>query len=446
MAILSIKMADIRIAQDRIRSLMQHNVKRVGKRTGWHQYIGENKVGDVATGQGILIMHYLRFQYPFLLELMNTLREGQFLREHDPDNGGWALLSSRETPTVEATVWSMMGLLAGGEAESMPTIQSGKNWLLNNQNDDGGWGPRKPLESRLYTTFLACRCLATLETRPSKEQLTAFRDTMRWILNGQNDDGGWGERPAQKSSVIHTAFALLVLHYVGLEPEAASIRKGVRYLYQHWDEKRMWQGSLTTERYEIPSTQQDNRAWARVSIEYFPTPWAILALLSAGESATDERIFSSARWLMQTQNDDGSWTLENIQRNRLWAVHDALLALNTFAEKIITDQTANRLYLLEHTLLVSSKTHKNTLLRQVFVSAFSLFTIGIAVGLILSAFLGFNNPVKFWIEKYWAWLILGIYIISAVPLVRLRVINWKDALFGIIVPVLLVIIPFFLAR
>lgn len=125
---------------------------------------------------------------------------------------------------------------------------------------------------------------------------------------------------------------------------------------------------------------------------------------------------------MQTQNEDGSWTLENIQRNRLWAVHDALLALNTFAEKIITNQTANRLYLLEHTLLVSSKTHKNTLPRQVFVSAFSLFTIGIAVGLILSAFLGFNNPVKFWIEKYWAWLILGLYIISAVPLVRLRVI------------------------
>jgi hypothetical protein len=371
MAILSIKMSKIEAARERIRSLMEKNVKRMGERTGWHQYIDEDKVGDVATGQGILIMSYLNYCYPFLPDLITTLQQGQFCREVDnPDNGGWVLLSSREMPTVEATVWSMLGLLAGGEPANTQSIQMGKAWLVKNQNKDGGWGPRESLQSRTYTTFLVCYCLGILENQGPKEQLPYSQDAIKWLLKGQNEDGGWGEGLGQGSSVVHTAYALLALHSLELELIANQIRKGVRYLYKHWDEKHMWEGTLITERYEIPSTQQDDRAWARVTIEYFPTPWAVTALLAVGESACDERIFSSIKWLLHTQNNDGSWTLDNIPRNRLWAIHDALLALNTFVSKIMTGQTADRVFLLENTLLISSATHKSTLPRQVFVSSF----------------------------------------------------------------------------
>jgi Squalene-hopene cyclase C-terminal domain/Prenyltransferase and squalene oxidase repeat len=450
MAIVSVKLSEIEAAREKIRTLMIKNVKHVGTRTGWHQYIGEEKVGDVATGQGILIMNYLDYRYAFLPDLLTTLHQGQVYQQGEnqqgSDNGGWALLSSQGVPTVEATVWSILGLVAGGEADTSQSIQDGKAWLIANQNEDGGWGPRKNLSSRIYTTFLACRCLDILESKGAREHPPYVRGAIKWILDGQNEDGGWGEIAGQKSSVVHTAYALIALHHLGMEASTNHIRAAVRYLYKQWDAKRMWESKLTTERYEIPSAQKDNRTWARVSIEYFPTPWAVLALLTAGESACDERIFSSIRWLLKTQNQDGSWSIENVRNNRLWAVHDALLALNTFVKTIATSQSGERVILVENTLLISSAKHQNALLRQAFVASFSLVVIGVALGVIASAFVGINNPLKFWIEHYWAWFILGIYILSAIPLLRLHVINWKDAMFGIIIPVILVVLPFFLGR
>ncbi len=445
MAILSIKVSDVETARDRVRSLMERNLKRIGKRTGWHQYIGEEKVGDVATGQGILIMNYLDYCYPFLSDLFTTLRQGQLYRAEDGlDTGGWALLSSKETPTVEATVWAVLGLLAGGESAQTQSLQDGKAWLIRHQNEDGGWGPRKAFPSRTYTTFLACRCLDALENHGVKEQFAYYGNAIKWLLANQNEDGGWGESIGEKSSVVHTAYALIALNHLGMASASNQIRKGVRFLYAQWNEKNMWDGALITERYEIPSAQQNDRTWARVSIEYFPTPWAVIALLAVGESAGDERIFSSVKWLLRKQNRDGSWTLTNVQRNRLWAVHDGLLAINTFMSKIMTSQTTDRMFRLENTLLISSSTHRSALVRQVFIGSFSLLTIGVFLGLGLSAFIGLNNPIKTWIEHYWAWLILVVYILSAIPLVRLRVITWKDAFLGIVVPVILVILAFFL--
>jgi Squalene-hopene cyclase C-terminal domain/Squalene-hopene cyclase N-terminal domain len=443
MAILALKMSEIQQAYHRAFDLLQKDCKQVNNRVGWHQYLGENRVGDVATAQGILLMQCMSYSSPQLPELIRTLRESQHA------DGGWTFSTSRNVPTVEATVWVMLGLLSSGMAKEDPVLLRGRDWLIGNQNGDGGWGPKSSLESRVYVTFLACRCLAHFESQTSQRVLVPYlRNALNWLLEARNKkDGGWGEHSSRniecESTIVHTAYALLTLKTLDKSLEDEEIRQGIRFLYRHWDEQVMWQGAKTIEHYDLP--RQGSQTIPRVTIEYFPTAWTIIALLSVGESALRKEIFISVRWLLKQQKEDGCWPLDSIQPDRLWAIHDAVLALSTFISHLISSQTADRLVLLDDVLLISSSAHKGSFLRQMVLTALPLLAIGVIAGFLLSTLIvSHNTALISWLGKYWSWLLLCAVVIGVVPSVKLRLLSTRDAIFAIIIPILLIILQIFL--
>ena len=71
----------------------------------------------------------------------------EWLRLHQNEDGGWGetcdsyldrSLAGKGTSTASQTAWAVMGLLAGGDAQS-ESIRNGVQYLIRQQNQKGSW-------------------------------------------------------------------------------------------------------------------------------------------------------------------------------------------------------------------------------------------------------------------------------------------------------------------
>lgn len=428
MLIKSLRISQINETYRRTLMLLDKEIKVEDNRAGWYHLIGEKRFGNVATAQGILINSYLNKSNSLLNKILYTLKESQYRGENVFDIGGWSFVTSTQNaPTLEAAAWVLLGLIAGGEPSNSNIIKDGKEWIKRNQNLDGGWGSKKESCSRIYTTFLACRCFSTLEPNLNRENI---RDVLNWVLSCQNAvDGGWGATRGEASTPIHTAFALLTLHTLGIGI-TTEMQRGIQYLYTQWNPQTMWEHTPKLEQYDVSK----EGAATRITFHYFPTPWIITALLNIGESIFQEQIFLGIKWLVQSQNEDGSWSVSQVPKNRFWAIHDAILAITTFLDKAISTQTVDSMIKMGN-IIILAKSQKD-FARGAILSIIGLLMLGSVAGAILSSATTLGPLV----QKYWAWIFLGIWIFSIYPLVKLKLISKKDAILSIVFPVFLVVI------
>jgi len=94
-------------------------------------------------------------------------------------------------------------------------------FLLDAQNDDGGWGYAAGHASTVEATAAALLALATDAT-------DAANRASDWLLTTQNPDGGWGLTSEDAASGWQTAWAVLALQQVS--PAAEAARRGVDWL------------------------------------------------------------------------------------------------------------------------------------------------------------------------------------------------------------------------
>lgn len=167
-------------------------------------------------------------------------------------DGGWGGLWRGATvkSTVSSTNFALLALLSAGYGRTNPNLAQGidylianradghwesvgqtamstiiikksryddqvadkaATWLLQSQNDDGGWGPKKGDVSTVASTSMAMLALAECE----HEGFPLARGAA-WLLAAQNDDGGWGDLSgAYASNTASTAQAVWALSQAG---------------------------------------------------------------------------------------------------------------------------------------------------------------------------------------------------------------------------------------
>ena len=123
-------------------------------------------------------------------------------------------------------------------------IRQGVQYLLQTQERDGGWYGRWGV-NYIYGTFLAIRGMRASCVNGVEDSIAK---AARWVATVQNPDGGWGESCA---------------------------------------------GYVTDRFAPAPSTPSQ-------------TSWGILALLAAGDRSSAV-LQKAARYLIETQRDDGEW-------------------------------------------------------------------------------------------------------------------------------------------
>lgn len=159
-------------------------------------------------------------------------------------------------------------VLSDGDAEANEvSLRKALDYLRRTQEKDGAWYGRWGV-NYVYGTALALTALAAAGERGESGTMQAG---YRWLIEKQNQDGGWGEtcetysdpslRGCGISTPSQTAWALIglstpaalaqrqsesgLMRHGGerreLDPEAAeSIRRGVRYLLENQQEDGSW--------------------------------------------------------------------------------------------------------------------------------------------------------------------------------------------------------------
>jgi len=224
-------------------------------------------------------------------EIPHFIEKGMnWLRSTKNPDGGY-----REA--INLNVWdTALSIIALSEIDELLSdktdlIHTAAQWLVNHQNEDGGWAFSGMKDSTLPSDAddTALGTLSLIRSKLSTDEARSSIDYgIRWLLDNQGSDGSWntyqpGEGDVGCVSITAHAIEALLEYGDSLE----SINRGIKWL----------QGSIHPDGYW-------NDLW--LAKRTYGTACAITALVKAGFDDASE-ISQGVRWLEQNQNPDGGW-------------------------------------------------------------------------------------------------------------------------------------------
>jgi squalene-hopene/tetraprenyl-beta-curcumene cyclase len=230
--------------------------------------------------------------------------------------GGWFFeYRNGFYPDTDDTSMVLMAMARSGMT-SNPAIQRGLKWLLEMQNDDGGWAAfDRNINRQLLTKVPFADHNAMLD--PSCPDITArvleglghfgYRVGRRevdraisFLEKTQTPDGSWIGRWGV-NYIYGTWQVLTGLHRIGYDMQLPMVRRAVAWLKSVQQPGGAWGESCRS--YDDPSLAGKGTPTAS------QTAWALLGLLAAGEAQSIE-VEAGIEFLLGTQLPDGSWKEE----------------------------------------------------------------------------------------------------------------------------------------
>ena len=211
---------------------------------GWSDLSGSVPDGDDTSG-ALVALYYLTGELSETVE--NGLRWLMWLQNNDGGMPtfckGWGKLPfDRSTPDITAHAILAMGLwlpsLEGKlKADVQKSVNRMLNWMEKSIEEKSGWLPlwfgdqdASDEKAPVYGTATAIDYLMSFQ-HPVAAKLA--QSQINFILDTQNEDGGWGGNKGVKSKVTFTCRALAALTHFPDQFEDAK-QRGWDYLYQRF--------------------------------------------------------------------------------------------------------------------------------------------------------------------------------------------------------------------
>jgi len=120
--------------------------------------------------------------------------------------------------------WGILALISAGERQSSEIIQASKNYILDSQNNDGGWSYAAGQPSDVDDTAAAIMALISAGEKPSSKPV---EKAFSYLRTNQGDDGGfpWSSS-ADVSNSISTSWAICAINAAGQNPTGVEWAKG----------------------------------------------------------------------------------------------------------------------------------------------------------------------------------------------------------------------------
>jgi squalene-hopene/tetraprenyl-beta-curcumene cyclase len=233
----------------------------------------------------------------------------QYANAHYPDVD--------DTAVVVLAMDRWRGATGAEDAAMDGAIQRATDWTVGMQSRGGGWGAFDADNTFHYlnhipfadhgalldppTADVSGRCLAMLAQLGRGEE-AASKAAIEYLLREQEADGSWYGRWGV-NYVYGTWSALTALNAAGLPHSHPAMRRAVSWLLERQNEDGGW-GEDGMSYPARGGTRPDAREPAPSSPSQ--TAWALLALMAAGE-AGHEAVQRGADWLMDRQKADGDW-------------------------------------------------------------------------------------------------------------------------------------------
>ncbi len=218
--------------------------------------------------------------------------------------GGWAFqYENPDYPDVDDTAVVVMAMHRAEPARYAENIARACEWLVGMQSRSGGWGAFEPENEHFYlnsipfadhgalldppTVDVTARCVGALAQVDRAAHAEAIGRGVDFIRRAQEPDGSWYGRWGA-NYVYGTWSALVALKAAGEDMNQPWIRRAVDWLKSRQREDGGWGEGL--ESYELRGA-----GCARAATPS-QTAWALLGLMSAGETGS-EAVARGVAWL-----------------------------------------------------------------------------------------------------------------------------------------------------
>ena len=229
--------------------------------------------------------------------------------------GGWAFqFANSYYPDLDDTAvvaWAMHQ--AHNSDDYTDSVSRALDWLVGMQSEDGGFAAFDADNTHFSlnkipfadhgalldppTSDVTARVVTVLSRIGRPQDEPALGRALAYLRAGQEPDGSWFGRWGT-NYIYGTWSVLMGLAQAGVSAEDPAVHKAVEWLKSRQNLDGGWGESNDT---------YARRAATPVASTPYQTAWALLALLSSGEVASDS-VRRGVDHLLRTQADDGLWS------------------------------------------------------------------------------------------------------------------------------------------
>ena len=233
-----------------------------------------------------------------------TLKPGDWANQNKNMPGGWGFEEQNELyPDIDTTSIVLQALKKGSMNPAREnSVKTGLNWLLSMQNSDGSWaafdrnnnhniiewylnlrkyniGNGRGLVLDRGTPDLTAHAMMTLSVFGYKNESAEILKAKKWLQGQQCADGSWFGRWGL-CYIYGTGGVLEALKSIGEDMTSEYVRNSVRFILSLQNND----GGFG----ELPEAYYDEKHKGKGPSTLTQTAWAILGLISAGETGSAE--------------------------------------------------------------------------------------------------------------------------------------------------------------
>ena len=268
----------------------------------------------------IMALHLMGYalDHPVLAKAIKGL-DGFEVWEDTP-NGQIRWMEACQSPVWD-TCLAMTGLLDAGVDPDHPAMVKAADWIISEEiRVPGDWAVKRPgitpggwafeFENDGYPdtddtaeVVLALRRAGNSDSVAAK---SAIERAVDWLIGMQSKDGGWGAFDADNTQTLTTKLPFCDFGAV-IDPPSADV---TAHVVEMLADEGMADAEVTRRgvRWLLRSQEDDGSWFGRWGANYVYGCGAVVpALVKAGISTGDPVIRRAVRWLERHQNTDGGW-------------------------------------------------------------------------------------------------------------------------------------------
>ncbi|GIM47988.1 sporulenol synthase [Collibacillus ludicampi] len=185
------------------------------------------------------------------------------------------------------------------------------DWRIHNPNiEPGGWGfsDVNTINPDVDDTCAALRAISSLAKNDPLYR-NAWNRGVKWILSMQNDDGGWPAFEKNTDKKILRWLPIDGSDSTSTDPSSADLTgRTLHFLGKHVGLTIHDSNINRAVRWLIQHQEEDGSWYGRWGICYIYGTWAaITGMIAVGVSPHHPVIQKAVRWLLSIQNSDGGW-------------------------------------------------------------------------------------------------------------------------------------------